>query len=453
MNLRTPFAPAADRIRRPSLFYQPNKVLSPVLLARHYRPTTDLTHEPAKRLLSGDVFACETLANETKLQKIWQGPGCSYSYELPSGPQVAGYTDGGPTLKEAKPNEDAMALGISGNEIISIVADGVGSHDQPAITSKLAASHVLTSTLAGTALKPSLVDVTQILRTTFLQQEDSSTTLTASRFWETEGAWHFQHAGIGNSDSLLLARTHPDAPWSLISQTDEHTFPAELRKITLVLAQPAENSPAQKEKKIRNFNFWRANMASYEYYRQEREYPHMLQLCRLIAEADHAIASSEAFVLDEHHPQMNRWIKAGLFVFTDAQKRAHPAASLLTEALGPNTPNSSLPEFSKPILLHSGMTYLELKTSDGFSDIFDLNETLALLHGISSAQDAVTLLAGAAFLAMDDHIKTRRLISQLRRATDGLDLSTNERFTALDQLKRRLSKLDNLTIQAVLLRP
>ncbi len=423
---------------------------SPVLLTRHYRPTTDLAHEPARRLLRGEAFACESLTNETKLQKIWQGPGCSYSYKLTNGIQIAGYTDGGPTLTGTKPNEDAMALGISGNEIISLVADGVGSHDNPELASKQASARVLTGLLAGRPLKSILSNVVQDWRADPNINGGSATTLTASRFWETEGAWHFQHAGLGNSDSLLLSRTHDEASWQLISKTEEHTFSAHLRQLTLILTQPSDHSAAQQEKKSQAFQLWRDAMQNYKGYCFERK---SSDISQLVAKADKAITSSANLSLDLEHPQIKEWIKAGLFVFTNQQKKNHPAVSVLTEALGPNTEEASLPEFSEPLLLVSGLTYLEVKSSDGFSDIFDLDETLALLQEISSAQDAVALLAGAAFLAMDAHVKTKRLINQLRRNTDRLDLCANERFAAIHQLQQSLSKIDNLTVQAVLLRP
>lgn len=104
-------------------------------------------------------------------------------------------------------------------------------------------------------LRPVLLQAAHELDAALDMQGLGQTTLTVSRFFRDDGQWRFQHACVGNSRSLLLAKPHSTSAWQLVSMTDEDTLVDEIQKITTLLTRPADSEEIR-ARKVKAFEYW-----------------------------------------------------------------------------------------------------------------------------------------------------------------------------------------------------
>lgn len=92
-----------------------------------------------------------------------------------------------------------------------------------------------------------------------------------------------------------------------------------------------------------------------------------------------------------------------------------------------------------------------MAATDGVWDLYDNDEVLALLQNAQSAAETVSLIAGASFVAMHNHIEAVRMLRVIQHEL--IELTDAERAIATQALQKRVSKTDHLTVTATMLTP
>jgi hypothetical protein len=349
-------------------------------------------------------------------------------------------------------NEDAMGLMVSGGDLTLVECDGVGSSNFPADAAKESIITVLNLLVNGERLSDALKAASLDLDQLFPAGDDSATTIAAARFFEADGTYYFQHGTLGNSRSILLQRPRASSSWQEVISSANETLVQMIHDVSLLLAQPANDQPATQGVRKSAFEGWKIAMRMYVRYLKKRDAARANQTEKLIKEVVAYAGQNERIAISRMHPRFAVWHNAGLFILSEREQRLHPTASMVLNSLDRQSHKTMLNDFSEPTLLKGGYTYLHLQLTDGYTDNFDLNETLDLLTGLNRAIECVNVLMAAAFLAMHD----RELSGNLRvllNSEEPFFLSEQERDLALKQLARRIGKIDNVTVQATMFSP